>query len=364
MRGDHQAVGPALGNRRVVVAGDELSDGRRAGVVEDLDVEHGADRDIDKNIRQVPRPPRGRTMAAMRDDDCVRFLQWALPRLGMRWGGFRKVRRQVCRRLGRRMAELGVGGIEEYRERLDAEPDEWRELDRMCRVTISRFWRDRGTFRALEETVLPALAHAAVRAGDEHLDAWSCGCASGEEPYSLAILWHERLRPRYPGLRLRILATDLDLHLLRRAGRGVYPEGAVRDLPEELAEAALDPVPPSAANRSAEPASGSAKRELRVADRYRPYVHRVRHDVRDPAPAGPFHLVLCRNLAFTYFDEELQQTVAAHLAETLHPGGALVLGSHEELPTGAPDLHPWLPEASIYRRVGKTGLSPATAGGT
>ncbi|MFP3941442.1 MAG: CheR family methyltransferase, partial [Thermoanaerobaculia bacterium] len=120
----------------------------------------------------------------MRDDDCVRFLQWALPRLGMRWSGFRKVRRQVCRRITRRMGELGLRSLREYRERLEAEPGEWRELDRLCRVTISRFWRDRGTFRTLEETVLPALAGAALETGNATLEAWSCGCASGEEAYT------------------------------------------------------------------------------------------------------------------------------------------------------------------------------------
>lgn len=168
------------------------------------------------------------------------------------------------------------------------------------------------------------------------------------EPYTLAILWHERLSSRFPALDpepgLRILATDLDLHLLHRAGRGVYPEGSVRELPEELATAALEPVQDTTV--------GIAKLDFRVADRYRPYVDRVCHDVRDPPPAGPFHLILCRNLAFTYFDEAVQRGVAAHLTEALHPGGALVLGSHEELPASAPDLHSWLPEVSIYRRVG------------
>lgn len=306
----------------------------------------------------------------MRDDDCVRFLQWALPRLGMRWPGFRKVRRQVCRRIVRRMGELGLRSLREYRERLEGEPGEWRALDRLCRVTISRFWRDRETFRALEETVLPAVAGAALEAGSATLDAWSCGCASGEEAYTLSILWHERLRPRFSGLRLRILATDLDLHLLQRAGRAVYPEGAVRELPEELARAGLEAVPSPVRALGGGPAGsrtgapGGAASEVgrrrragaptddlfRIPDRYRAPVHRVLHDVRSDPPAGPFHLILCRNLAFTYFDERLQRAVAHRLARALHPGGALVLGNHEEVPDGVEGLVPWLPGASIYRR--------------
>ena len=65
---------------------------------------------------------------------------------------------------------------------------------------------------------------------------------------------------------------------------------------------------------------------------------------------GPFDLVLCRNVAFTYFDEALQQETAAKLSGALRVGGALVLGRHESLPPDAGDFEPWLPEHGIHRR--------------
>jgi chemotaxis protein methyltransferase CheR len=77
------------------------------------------------------------------DAECVDFLQWALPRLGLRWQGFRKVRRQVCRRVARRIAELGLADADAYRLYLERNPQEWDALAELCRVTISRFWRDR-----------------------------------------------------------------------------------------------------------------------------------------------------------------------------------------------------------------------------
>lgn len=286
----------------------------------------------------------------MRDDDCVRFLQWALPRLHMRWGGFRKVRGQVCKRIVRRIAELDLRSLGAYRDRLAGAPDEWRTLDRMCRVTISRFWRDRATFEALGETVLPTLAGAATERGETRFDAWSCGCSSGEEPYSLTILWRERLAPRFPALRPRVLATDLDPHLLYRAGRAVYPAGTVDELPDDLAAVALE---------TAEDPDGGG---LRVAAPYREPVLRVRHDVRTGAPGGPFRLILCRNLVFTYFDAALQRTIAERLAAALRPGGALVLGGHEELPEGVTALVPWFENASIYRRADPPAESTAAAG--
>jgi len=99
----------------------------------------------------------------MRQADCVEFLQWCLPRLHMRWPGFRKVRSQVCKRIRRRLTSLALDELEAYQRYLETHADEWPHLDAMCRITISRFYRDRGVFEALETEVLPALATAARR---------------------------------------------------------------------------------------------------------------------------------------------------------------------------------------------------------
>src|SRR4051794_1629116 len=106
-------------------------------------------------------------------DPCVAFLQWALPRLDLRWAGFRRVRRQVCRRIGRRAAELGLPNLDAYRAHLDAHPAEWEVLRSLTPVTISRFGRDGAVFGALVADVLPALARAAHAAGRARLRAWS-----------------------------------------------------------------------------------------------------------------------------------------------------------------------------------------------
>ncbi len=91
----------------------------------------------------------------MNDTECIDFLQWCLPRLRMRWAGFRKVRRQVCKRISRRMAELRLADADAYRAYLDANAGEWDALDALCRVTISRFYRDRGVYDAIRRRVLP-----------------------------------------------------------------------------------------------------------------------------------------------------------------------------------------------------------------
>jgi hypothetical protein len=69
------------------------------------------------------------TGGASADQRCVEFLQWALPRLGLRWSGFRKVRRQVCRRVRRRLDELELADLDTYRAHLEAHPEEWALFD-------------------------------------------------------------------------------------------------------------------------------------------------------------------------------------------------------------------------------------------
>lgn len=267
-------------------------------------------------------------MAASRDDRCVRFLQQVLPQLGYRWPGFRKVRRQVCRRIVQRVAELGLDGFEDYREHLLQHSGERHVLDRLCRITISRFFRDRHLWRVLGDEALPASIRqlTSPEAPPGTLRAWSAGCASGEEAYSLSLLWSHRLAPRFPAiaegrLRLRVLATDVDLHMLVRARRGVYPRSCLRELPEQWLAEDFREVSP-----------GDRDPELHLSPQAREPVRLAAHDLRSEPPRGPFHLILCRNLAFTYFSTPVQRRVLGHLLSRLAPGGLMALGGHEEMP--------------------------------
>jgi chemotaxis protein methyltransferase CheR len=262
-----------------------------------------------------PPPTHSCTVRSVTDAECVDFLQWALPRLGLRWQGFRKVRRQVCRRVSRRIADLGLGEAGAYRSYLERNAQEWDALAGLCRVTISRFWRDRAVFEALRDLVLPELGSS--------VSAWSAGCASGEEPYSLVLAAAEA------GVQIHVVATDIDPVLLERARRGCYPESSLRDLPANLRARAFE--------------------DGRLRPEYREPVDFLRHDVRDAAPGGPFDLTLCRNLVFTYYADELQREIGRHLASSVRAGGALVVGVHEALPDALDRLAPWPRARGVYR---------------
>lgn len=252
----------------------------------------------------------------MRDAECIALLRWALPRLGLRWPGFRKVRRQLCKRIARRIRKLGLAEVAAYRERLEWDPGEWAALDALCRITISRFYRDRAVFDHLGAAVLPTLAAAAVARSEPTLRCWSAGCGSGEEPYSLVLLWAFRLADSFPGLSLAVVATDAEEQLLERAVRGCYPRGTLRELPSEWICRAF--------------ARDSGSYCLLAT--FRQGVVFLRQDIRSAQPEGPFDLVFCRNLVFTYFDRRLQQRTLLDIAAQMRTGAALVVGKDEVLP--------------------------------
>jgi chemotaxis protein methyltransferase CheR len=269
------------------------------------------------------------------DSNCVEFLQWALPQLGMRWAGFRKVRRQICKRLRRRLDQLELPDLANYRAQLERHQDEWTVLESLTHITISRFNRDRAVFESLHQEVLPVLATAAIGRGAVDLAAWSAGCASGEEPYTLSVLWQLELAHRFPELAIRIMATDVDEAMLERAHRACYGPASLRELPERWRAAAFARTGP----------------HFCVREPFRAPVTVARHDVRGEPPAGRFDLVLCRNLAFTYFDADLRRTTTARLARAVRAGGALVLGTHETLQADTHEFESWESCQGVYRRT-------------
>jgi chemotaxis protein methyltransferase CheR len=166
----------------------------------------------------------------LKSTDCVAFLQWALPQLNLRWHGFRKPRGQVCKRIRRRMQSLGLDDFAAYRGHLERHPQEWAILDGFCRITISRFYRDRSVFRVLGERVLPQLARQAAQQR-RCVTCWSAGCASGEEVYTLRILWDLALADAHSEVALSLLGTDIDEAILARASAGCYRRGSVKEMP-------------------------------------------------------------------------------------------------------------------------------------
>jgi chemotaxis protein methyltransferase CheR len=244
------------------------------------------------------------------------FLRTTLPALGLRWRRFRSG--AIRRRIGSRLQELGCSSFAGYRSYLLAHGEERRFLTGQLTVTISRFWRNRSLFDSLACTWLPALV--ARLQPEEPFRVWSAGCACGEEPYSLLLLWEERFAAA--GHELRLVATDADRRCLHRAREGRYPASSLRELPPDLRRRYF--------------ASGAGNSVIDM--KFRERVVWLEHNLfRDP-PFPDNHLILCRNVAYTYFTEPVQQEITRRFHEALLPGGLLVIGRKDQLPPGAENL--------------------------
>jgi len=271
----------------------------------------------------------------MKDAEGVQFLQWCLPRLRLTWPGYRKVRRHVYKRIQRRLQFLGFSSLADYRSYLETHPEEWAILDSCCWIPISRFYRDQSVFQFLEQEVLPSLAQEACARGERVLRCWSLGCAAGEEPYSLSLLWKLKIQTQFPTVRLIALATDIDDQSIARARRGCYPPSSLKDLPESWRTESFDQT-----------AEG-----FRIKPEFCESVNFLVQDIRKAAPEETFNLILCRYLAFTYFDEPLQSNTLRQLVKRMQIGSALVVGKNETLPNRECSLIPWSEQESVYRRV-------------
>lgn len=251
---------------------------------------------------------------------------------GMRWEGYRRKWPTVWPGVRSALEEFGGGELGPLLERLRRDPALRRALRPRLGITVSRFFRGQQSFETLARVLLPDLPSAG------EVKAWSAGCACGEEPYTLAIVWGERIRPARPRLILRVLATDVREDCLERARRGLYPPSSVRNVPPELRERYFECGPSGYLFR---PPAGVV-------------VEFQRADLLEDPPPGGCRVALCRNLAFTYFGPEGQEVAWKALAQALLPGGILVIGDRESLPPAARDRGAFEPvpgDRTVYRHV-------------
>jgi chemotaxis protein methyltransferase CheR len=212
---------------------------------------------------------------------------------------------------------------------LKRNPETAAECQQYLTVTISRFFRDRRLWDYLQERVLPGL----IQRFPGRLAAWSAGCANGEEPYTLAMIW-EALAAALPAApALEILATDAEPACILRAEAGQYPKSSFKEMPESLRKRWFRKMPGS--------------RLWQIDPYLRARVHLEVHQLLEAPPAECFHLILLRNNLLTYYQGPAMVAAMERIAAALAKGGVLVVGSHERTPllntalTRDPEC-PWL----------------------
>jgi chemotaxis protein methyltransferase CheR len=259
-----------------------------------------------------------------------RQFQKLLDFFNLSWKGYRKVRKGVKKRLVQYLQDHELRGMKPFLAAMDKDRGQRAEVEKLLSVSISRFFRDRKLWRAIEKSVLPGI----VAAKPLKMKVWSAGCARGEEAYSFKILWEEwrKTWDRVPELEL--WATDLNPEYLSQAQKGVYSSPSLKEVPEEW-QAKYFNLERETRWRISEPLG----QEI---------LWRIQNFTADPPPAQDFHLIFLRNNLLTYYPEALQKAVLAEVIGSLSRGGFLIVGSHEKLPGGFSGVEPTPYHRNIY----------------
>ena len=216
------------------------------------------------------------------------------------------------RRIAVRMRARGAHTYAEYMRLLDADPAEYVPLLDALTINVTKLFRNWDAYDALARTAVPelwALPAATLR-------VWSAGCSSGEEPYSLATLFHRHAASRDDLARLgrvHVVGSDIDRASLEAAADREFSHQAFADTPPDIRARYFSPGVPS-----------------RIDPAVRAMVSFERRDIlRDEAPAG-MHLIACRNVVI-YFDRATQEGLFERFHRALLPGAFLFLGKVETL---------------------------------
>lgn len=229
--------------------------------------------------------------------------------------------------VGLRMRELGYEDYQAYYEYLTsglAGNIEWAALVDRLTVHETRFFRDPRALDVVSRESVPQMVER-VRKG-EHVQAWSAGCSTGEEAFTLAmIIDHALSEAGLPGL-FGITGTDISLYSLATAKQGVYPDRRYKHIPVHLRDRYTERLP--------QEANG-----FRMSDRLRRRVCFAQFNILDSSctPPGSMDLVYCQNVLI-YFDRETRAKILNGLVRPLRPGGLLVLGAGEMIGWDHPQM--------------------------
>lgn len=242
--------------------------------------------------------------------DIVDDLCAALRRtIGHDFAGYKQT--TFVRRVERRMHVLGISRGYEYLQRVQRDHDECEALFRDLLINVTRFFRDRSSFDVLNEHAITRLMQDSA-GSQEGVRVWIPGCSSGEEAYTIAILFAQAAKTLNLPCNVQIFATDIDESMLRIAREGSYPIAQLADIPHELQEQYVIPH----------------KERFNFVGQIRDMIRFSGHSLIKDPPFSKVDLVSCRNLLI-YFDDKLQKTVMPLLHYAIRPGGFLFLGSSE-----------------------------------
>ncbi len=218
----------------------------------------------------------------------------------------------ILRRIQRRMSILQVAGMEEYAEYVQLHAEELRTLYRELLIGVTSFFRDPHAFDMILDKHMKALIQES--SGRQVFRFWVAGCSTGEEAYTLCMLFQEACERLNKHCELKVFATDIDQDALNKASAGIYPESIAADVPGNLLGKYF------------------VRRDdgMQIAQQIREMVVFARHDLIKDPPFTNIDLVSCRNLLI-YLQASTQKRILDGFNFSLRSGGLLMLGSSETI---------------------------------
>jgi chemotaxis protein methyltransferase CheR len=220
----------------------------------------------------------------------------------------------IKRRIAIRVRATRCPTIEAYCDYLLHHEEELDRLLKVLTIHVSQFFRNPATYEKLRHDIIPYLFSLSRADGRAELRCWSVGCAGGEEPYSLALLFTEYFALEMAHIPVTILATDVDDNVISQARRAEFTEDRLVEVPPAMRERWF----------------GSSEGKFVLAPEIRAMVEFRQEDLCNPASFDASDLILCRNVLI-YFERAQQEKIVSRFAEVLRPGGVLVLGKSETL---------------------------------
>lgn len=237
------------------------------------------------------------------------------------------------RRIDVRLRATGAHTYLDYMAVLKKDPLEYDRLFDTLTINVTNFFRDRSTYRVIADKVIPELISSKKEEGKKIIRVWSAACASGEEPYSMAILFREKLGDKIDDFLISIHATDIDKPSLEKAKRAEYEAGAVSEVDGKILRRYF--------NRNLK---YNLKEEIKQMVRFK------RHDLISDGPLAHLDIILCRNVLI-YFSRYQQIRLFDKFYKALNEGGYLILGKTESL-AGKPEglFQPVSIKEKIYQK--------------
>jgi len=225
----------------------------------------------------------------------------------------------LSKRVQKRMEELGFETTDDYIRKLrfaDPEQKEFQLLLNLLTINETYFFRDYPQLQAFAENCLPELLEKKEAEGNRRIRIWSAGCASGEEPYTIAIILME-MTEEPAKWQIEITASDIDMNMIEKTKRAVYEDRSIRDVPKEYLERYFI----------------KTGKQYRICNEIRSMV-RLEHlnlgnreGLRDKRG---FDVIFCRNVLI-YFDDISRKQLVDQFYVSLNPGGYIFLGSSESV---------------------------------